>query len=65
MGKLNEIESLTVSDALTTLSDWIETAETIRNEAVSLGVQFEPPSGDHLDMWRRAISQFREMTELT
>lgn len=65
VSKINEIESLTVTDALTTLSDWIETAETIRSEAVSLGVQFEPPSGDHLDMWRRAISQFRDLTELS
>lgn len=61
---ISELEPLTVDDALTRLEDWIETAEAIRSEAEIRGVQFEPPSGDHLDMWRRAISQFREMAEL-
>ncbi|QKK09393.1 MAG: hypothetical protein HND58_15325 [Planctomycetota bacterium] len=63
--KVNEIESLTVDDALKKLVDWIDTAEAIRSEAEIGGVQFEPPSGDHLDMWRLAIQQFREMAELT
>ncbi len=63
--RINEIEAMTVEDALATLSDWIDTAEAIRGDAERLGVQFEPPSGDHLDMWRRAIEQFRDMTELT
>ena len=63
--RINEIESMTVNDALTALSDWIDTAATIRKEAEILGVQFEPRSGAHLDMWRRAIDQFRGMTELT
>lgn len=62
--KISEIEPMAVEDALATISDWIETAETIRSEAELLGVEFEPPSGDHLDMWRRAISQFRDMAEL-
>ena len=63
--RINEIEPMTVVDALSEVSDWIDTAETIRNEAALLGVQFEPPTGDHLDMWRRAIDRFRDMTELT
>ena len=64
-GRINEIEPMAVADALEKVSDWIDTAETIRNDAASRGVQFEPPSGDHLDMWRQAIDQFRNMTELT
>ncbi len=63
--KISKIEPMAVEDALATVSDWIETAETVRSEADLHGVEFEPPSGDHLDMWRRAISQFRDMTELT
>lgn len=62
--KINEIESMAVEDALRTVSDWINTAETIRSDAEMLGVQFEPPSGDHLGMWQRAIDQFRQMAEL-
>lgn len=63
--KISEIESLAVDEALTNVSDWIDTAETIRSEAEMLGVQFEPPSGTHLDMWRRAINLFRDMAEIT
>lgn len=63
--KIGELESLSVDEALIRLVDWIDTAEAIRSEAELGGVQFEPPSGDHLDMWRRAIRQFREMAELT
>ncbi|MCZ6652292.1 MAG: hypothetical protein O7D91_04615 [Planctomycetota bacterium] len=63
--RIRAIESMSVEDAVTTLSDWIDTAETIRSNAEMLGVQFEPPSGDHLEMWRRAIEQFRDMVELT
>lgn len=63
--RITKIESMVVDDALATVSDWIDTGETIRRDAELLGVQFESPSGDHLDMWRRAISQFRQMTELT
>jgi hypothetical protein len=64
-GKISELESLSVDEALIRLVDWIDTAEAIRSEAEIGGVQFEPPSGVHLDMWRRAIRQFREMAELT
>ncbi|MEQ9617084.1 MAG: hypothetical protein RLN60_03520 [Phycisphaerales bacterium] len=63
--RIIELESLTVDDALIRLVDWIDTAEAIRSEAEIAGVQFEPPSGVHLDMWRRAIRRFREMAELT
>lgn len=63
--RISEIELKSVDDALATVSDWIDTAEAIRNDAERLGVQFEPPSGDHLAMWRRAIDQFRDMTELS
>lgn len=62
--KIGELEPLEVDDALVKLVDWIDSAEAIRNEAEIGGVQFEPPSGNHLDMWRRAIVQFREMAEL-
>ncbi len=63
--RTTEIASMSVADALATVSDWIDTAETIRSEAGMLGVEFEPPSGDHLAMWKRAIQQFRDMTELS
>ena len=63
--RINDIESMSVSGALATVSGWIDTAETIRSDAGMLGVEFESPSGDHLDMWRRAIDQFRQMAELT
>lgn len=63
--RLSKIESRSVDDALATVSDWIDTAETIRSDAEMLGVEFEPPSGDHLAMWRGAIEQFRKMTELS
>jgi hypothetical protein len=62
--RISELEPLAVDDALVRLVDWIDTAEAARSEAEIAGVQFEPPSGDHLDMWRRAIHQFREMAEL-
>jgi len=62
--KIDEIESLSVEEALATIDDWLDTADALRSEAEGLGVSFEPPSGDHLDMWRRAIEQFREMAEL-
>ena len=62
--RISAIEPMAVDDAVTTVSDWIDTAETIRSDAERLGVEFEPPSGDHLDMWRRAIRQFRDMAEL-
>ena len=63
--RINAIEPMTVEDALAALTDWINTSATIRKEAEVLGVQFEPRSGAHLDMWRRAIDQFRDMIELT
>jgi len=63
--KINEIESLPVENALATIDDWLDTADALRSEAEGLGVLFEPPSGDHLDMWRRAIEQFRGMAELS
>ena len=63
--RINAIEPMAVVDALAEVSDWIQTAGAIRNDAALLGVQFEPPSGNHLDMWRRAIDQFRNMTDLT
>ena len=63
--RINEIESMTVVDALAVLLGWIDTAATIRKEAEILGVQFEPQSGVHLNMWRRAIGQFLDMTEFT
>lgn len=63
--KIAVIEPLSVDDALSTISDWLDTADALRSEAESLGVEFEPPSGDHLDMWRRAIEQFRDMAELS
>ena len=63
--RINAIEPMAVVDALAEVLDWIDTAETVRNDAALLGVQFEPPAGDHLDMWRRAIGQFRNMIELT
>jgi hypothetical protein len=63
--KIADIESLSVDDALSTISDWLDTADALRSEAEGRGVQFEPPSGDHLDMWRRGIEQFRDMAELS
>ena len=62
--RINEIESMSVDDALATLSDWIEIASTIRRDAEMLGVEFEPPSGEHLILWQHAITQFRLMAEL-
>jgi hypothetical protein len=63
--KIDDIESLSVEDALATIDDWVDTADALRSEAEGrLGVQFEPPSGRHLGMWRRAIEQFRDMAEL-
>lgn len=62
--RIGALELLTVDEALIQLLDWIESAEALRSEAHVSGVQFEPPSGDHLDMWKRAIRQFREMAEL-
>lgn len=63
--RIDNIESMSVEDALATMSDWIDTAEIIRSNAAMRGVQFEAPSGDHLDLWRRAIGQFRNMIGLS
>lgn len=63
--RIAKLEPLSVDEALSTISDWLDTADALRSEAEGLGVEFEPPSGDHLDMWRRAIEQFRVMAELT
>lgn len=62
--RIAAIESLTVDAATSKLFDWIDSAETLRIEAERRGVEFEPPSGRHLEQWRLGINQFREMVEI-